>query len=323
MLAFTKLCKGLVIRAISATTAAMTEISRCGYIALIGAPNAGKSTLLNRLVGQKVAIVTPKAQTTRSRVTGVTSEGSTQLIFLDVPGVFNAKQKFEAAMVASAWQAGREADVILYMHDAYKIPGEEAEQFVERVKQSGKPIVLALNKIDAVDDKRLLLERMAWFNERAPWAHIFLISARKGDEVAELKSTLAGMLPEGPWLFDADAMTDMPMRLIASELTREQCFLQLQQELPYTLMVETEQYTPRADGSVEIHQNIIVQNERQKGIVIGKGGSMLKSIGEKARGQIGYAISGTCHLKLFVKVREDWKEKPDAYRYLGLEFTKQ
>ena len=300
----------------------MRENTHCGYIALIGAPNAGKSTLLNRMVGAKVAIVTPKAQTTRSRVTGVTLQGDAQMIFLDVPGVFNAKQKFEQAMVASAWQAGREADVILYLHDARKKPGEEAEQFVERVKQSGKPIVLALNKIDDVDDKRQLLEVMAWFNERAVWAHIFLISARKGDEVDALKTTLAGMLPKGPWLFDEDAMTDMPMRLMASELTREQCFLQLQQELPYTLMVETELYEVRKDGSVNIGQSIIVQNERQKGIVIGKGGQMLKGIGEKARQQIGYTTGTTCHLKLFVKVREDWKEKPEAYQYLGLELPK-
>lgn len=272
------------------------------------------------MVGAKVAIVTPKAQTTRNRVTGVCVSGNTQLVFLDVPGVFNAKQKFEAAMVASAWQAGREADVILYLHDARKKPTEETTQFVERVKQSGKPIVLALNKIDDVPDKRELLEIMAWFNAQAVWNHIFLISARKGDEVDSLKQTLAGMLPAGPWLYDEDAMTDVPMRMMASELTREQCFMALQQELPYTLMVETESYETRKDGSVAINQAIIVQNERQKGIVIGKGGAMLKTIGEKARQQIGYAIDGTCHLKLFVKVREDWKEKPEAYQYLGLEY---
>lgn len=299
----------------------MTDTTHCGYIALIGAPNAGKSTLVNRMVGGKIAIVTPKAQTTRNRVTGVTMSGRAQMIFLDVPGVFEAKQKFEQAMVASAWQAGREADVILYLYDARKPPNEETEAYVERVKQSGKPIVLALNKIDDVDDKRKLLEVMAWFNARAVWQHIFLISARKGDEVDALKETLAGMLPAGPWLYDEDAMTDVPMRQMASELTREQCFLQLQQEIPYTLMVETEVYEVRKDGSVNVGQSIIVQNERQKGIVIGKGGAMLKSIGEKARQQIGYAIDNTCHLKLFVKVREDWKEKPDAYQYMGLEFS--
>lgn len=300
----------------------MTEPqTQCGFVALIGAPNAGKSTLLNRLVGQKIAIVTPKAQTTRSRVTGVCVEGDSQLVFLDVPGVFNAKQKFEQAMVSSAWQAGREADVILFLHDGRKKPSEETAQFIERVKQSGKPIVLAINKIDDVADKRSLLELIAYFNAAAVWNHIFLISARKGDEVDALKTTLAGMLPKGPWLYDADTMTDVPMRMLASELTREQCFLQLQQELPYTLMVETEQYTVNARGEATIHQSIIVQNERQKGIVIGKGGAMLKAIGEKARQQIGYAIDNQCHLKLFVKVREDWKDKPEAYNYMGLEFN--
>lgn len=295
----------------------------CGSIALIGAPNAGKSTLLNRLVGSKIAIVTPKAQTTRSRVTGVVMHGTTQMVFLDVPGVFSAKHSFEKAMVSAAWGAGREADVILYLHDARKPPSEETEMFIERVKQAGKPIVLALNKIDAVEDKRVLLERIAWFNAAAAWNHIFMISARKGDEVEALKTTLAGMLPVGPWHYDEDALTDMPMRMIAAELTREQCFLQLQEELPYTLMVETEQYEPRKDGSVAINQTIIVQNERQKGIVIGKGGAMLKSIGEKARGQIGQMIGAPCHLKLFVKVREDWKEKPEAYRAMGLDFKAQ
>lgn len=299
----------------------MTENTQyCGFIALIGAPNAGKSTLLNRMVGAKVAIVTPKAQTTRSRVTGICVEGAVQLVFLDVPGVFNARQRYEQAMVASAWQAGREADVILYLHDARRTPGDEAAQCVERVKQSGKPLVLALNKIDAVEDKSTLLAQIAWFTERAAWAHIFPISAGRGDQVAALKTALAAMLPPGPWLYDEDAMTDMPMRLMASELTREQCFLKLQQELPYTLMVETEHYTPRSDGSVEIHQTIIVQNERQKAIVIGKGGAMLKEIGARARQHIGRMLDTTCHLKLFVKVREDWKEKPDAYRYMGLEY---
>lgn len=294
--------------------------TKCGSIALIGAPNAGKSTLLNRFVGTKLAIATPKAQTTRSRVTGVVTQGDTQMVFLDVPGVFEADQPFERAMVSAAWGAGREADVILYMHDARKAPSEETEMLIARVKQAGKPIVLAMNKIDTVEDKRILLERIAWFNAAAEWTHIFLISARKGDDVDTLKQTLADMLPQGPWLYDEDALTDMPMRLIAAELTREQCFLQLQEEIPYTLMVETEQYEGRRDGSVALNQTIIVQNERQKMIVLGKGGAMIKSIGEKSRGSIGRMIGAPCHLKLFVKVREDWKEKPEAYRAMGLEY---
>jgi GTP-binding protein Era len=293
---------------------------KCGTIALIGAPNAGKSTLLNRMVGTKLAIVSPKAQTTRSRITGVTVKDNAQLIFTDVPGVFDTEKRFEKAMVDAAWQAAHGADIILFLFDARKPPNAETEKFVERVSQSGRPFLLALNKIDDVEDKRILLERVAWFNERAVWSHIFLISARTGTDVDVLKDTLISMLPEAPWMYDEDALTDVPMRVLASELTREQCFLKLQEEIPYTLTVETEAYESRKDGAINIGQVIIVQNERQKGIVIGKGGAMLKDIGATAREQIGKMAGTTCHLKLFVKVREDWKDRPDAYHYLGLEF---
>jgi GTP-binding protein Era len=299
------------------------SITRCGTIALIGAPNAGKSTLLNRMVGTKISIVTPKAQTTRVRVTGVTVEGETQLVFLDVPGVFEANQSFEKAMVSAAWNSARSADVVMFMHDARKNPTEETHAVVTRIRDMGKPAVIALNKTDAVLDKTILLERVAWFNERAIWHHIFLISARKGDGMEDMRGALADMMPPGPFLYDRDALTDMPMRLCASELTREQCFLKLQEELPYTLTVENEKYEARADGSVEIHQNIIVQNERQKTILIGKGGAMLKAIGERARHEIGRLIGAKCHLYLFVKVRADWKDKPESYSYLGLEFEKK
>ncbi len=297
--------------------------TRCGTIAMIGAPNAGKSTLMNRMVGTKISIVTPKAQTTRVRVTGVTMEGDTQLVFLDVPGVFDATQSFEKAMVNAAWNSARGADVILFMHDARKTPTEETEAVIKRIEQLKKPAIIALNKIDAVADKKVLLERTVWFNERLVWQHIFMISARKGEGVHDLRGALADLMPEGPLLYERDALTDMPMRLVASELTREQCFLKLQEELPYTLTVENEKYETRQDGSVEIHQNIIVQNERQKTILIGTGGQMLKSIGERARHEIGRLIGAKCHLYLFVKVRADWKEKPEAYNYLGLEFNRE
>lgn len=294
--------------------------TRCGTIALIGAPNAGKSTLLNRLVGSKIAIVTPKAQTTRSRVTGVCLAGDTQMIFLDVPGVFDAKQSFERAMVSAAWSGANEADAIAFLYDSYKEPTAETEQALRRISNLGKPLFLALNKIDALKDKGLLLKRVEWFSAQVKWNDIFMTSSLTGEGVDALKTALAKELPEGAWRYPEDAMTDVPMRVIASELTREQCFLRLQQELPYTLTVETEQYTTRDDGSAEIHQIIIVQNERQKGIVIGKGGQMLKAIGEKARAEIGKVIGAKCHLKLFVKVKEDWKERPEAYQYMGLEF---
>jgi GTPase Era involved in 16S rRNA processing len=371
----------------------------CGHIALIGAPNAGKSTLMNRMVGAKISIVTPKAQTTRTRVTGVAMEGEAQLVFVDVPGVFDATQAFEKSMVSAAWNAARSADVILFIHDARKKPDEETENVLARIRDitgaemtrgseagivapplggsqishlgnlvggnspqshiqnmrhstphqnpqegfgsppSGEllrqvspaesknqrqiPVLLALNKTDAVPDKKVLLERTVWFNERLVWQHIFMISARKGDGVQDLRECLAEMMPAGAHLYDRDALTDMPMRLCASELTREQCFLKLQEELPYTLTVENEKYETRADGSVEIHQNIIVQNERQKTILIGKGGAMLKAIGERARHEIGRLIGAKCHLYLFVKVRADWKDKPESYSYLGLEFGKR
>ncbi len=297
--------------------------TKCGHIALIGAPNAGKSTFLNRMVGAKISIVTPKAQTTRVRVTGVTMEGEAQLVFLDVPGVFNASETFEKAMVGAAWNAAKGADVILFIHDARKKPTEETEEVLTRIKQMEKPAIIALNKTDAVADKKVLLERTVWFNERLVWQHIFMISARKGDGVQDVRECLAEMMPAGPLLYDRDALTDMPMRLCASELTREQCFLKLQEELPYTLTVENEKYETRADGSVEIHQNIIVQNERQKTILIGSGGQMLKAIGERARHEIGRLLGAKCHLYLFVKVRADWKNKPESYSYLGLEFEKK
>lgn len=295
--------------------------TRCGHIALIGAPNAGKSTLMNRMVGTKISIVTPKAQTTRTRVTGVMMSGPSQLIFVDVPGVFEANHSFEKAMVNAAWNAAKTADVILFLHDARKKPDDETDRVLARICDLKKPLLLGLNKVDAVKEKKTLLERAAWFNERARWDEIFMISARKGDGVADIRKALETRVPEGPYLYDEDALTDMPMRLVASELTREQCFLKLQQELPYTLTVENEKYDTRKDGSVEIHQNIIVQNERQKTILIGKGGAMLKDIGERARKEIGKLLDAKCHLYLFVKVRADWKEKPESYGYLGLEFS--
>ena len=297
-----------------------SEQTHCGSIALIGAPNAGKSTLLNRLVGMKISIVTPKAQTTRNRVTGVAIEGGAQLVFLDVPGVFNADAGFEKAMVQAAWGGAKQADVILFMFDARKEPREETEQAVQRLSQLGKPIFLALNKVDDVKAKHTLLERVKWFTERAKWNEVFMMSALTGDGVKELKLALAKALPEGPWMYPEDMPTDMPLRMIASELTREQLFLQLQEELPYTLTVETEKYVTGEDGVQEIYQNIIVQNERQKMIVIGKKGAMLKTVGERARKEIRRVSGAPCRLQLFVKVRADWKEKPDAYQYLGLEF---
>jgi len=291
----------------------------CGYIALIGAPNAGKSTLLNALVGQKISIVTPKAQTTRNRITGVVLEGESQLIFIDVPGVFQTSKRFEGAMVETAYHAAAEADVLVFMHDAVRAPSDETTIVIERLKHIGKPMILALNKIDMVKDKKILLDRVAAFQALAPWDWVFMISARKHDGLADLRQHIASKMPAGPWLFPEDHITDVPMRMLAAELTREQCFMLLREELPYTLHVETETYEEQNDGSVKLNQVIVVQNERQKMIVIGKGGAQLKKIGTQAREQISRAFGVEAHVMLFVKVREDWKENPETYRTLGLQ----
>ena len=293
---------------------------RCGFIALIGAPNAGKSTLMNRMVGAKLSIVTPKAQTTRSRITGVVMEGQSQLVFVDVPGVFRAKQRFEQAMVNCAWAGADEADVTLFMFDSSKRPGEEAEEAVRRLSQAKKPLYLVLNKVDLVGNKQALLPLIMWFQERATFADVFMISALEDDGVTELKAMLGTLVPEGRWLYPEDHLTDVPKRILAAEITREKCFMALQQELPYALTVETEAYEERKDGSAKINQVIVVQNERQKMIVLGAKGAMLKSIGEKARKAIAHEWGHPCHLFLFVKVREDWKDKPEYYASLGLAF---
>ncbi|MFZ4125884.1 MAG: GTPase Era [Rickettsiales bacterium] len=296
----------------------MKPETRCGFVALIGAPNAGKSTLLNTLVGTKISIVTPKAQTTRSRITGVCIHNNAQLVLVDVPGVFRAKQRLEKAMVERAWGSAGEADIVLFMHDVKRTPDDETEQMLEQVKGSGKPLYLVLNKVDILEDKAKLLELGTWFKERAPFKDIFMISALKKDGIIDVLEVMAKEVPAGPWLFPEDELTDIPVRFMAAEFTREQCFLRLREELPYTLFVETEEYKERADGSVEIRQIIVVQNERQKMIVLGKGGAQIKEIGAAARQQISRALEQKVHLFLFVKVREDWKDNPEVYRMLGL-----
>lgn len=290
----------------------------CGFVALLGAPNAGKSTLLNTLVGQKIAIVTPKAQTTRSRMLGIAIVGDTQLIFIDVPGIFHAKRAFEKAMVETAWSARAEADVILWLHDSLKKPSDETAAMLERLRDVGKPVALVLNKIDALDNKRTLLELVDWFAARTQLSATFMICARSGDGVAELVDFAIRHMPRSPWLFPEDQCTDAPSRVIASELTREQCFMQLREELPYAVHVETERFETKPDGSVVIHQVIVVENERQKMMVLGKGGQMLKSISQKARANISRELGIAAHVFVFVKVREDWKRDPHIRQHLGI-----
>jgi GTP-binding protein Era len=301
-------------------TSSSPSPKRCGFVALIGAPNAGKSTLMNRIVGSKLSIVTPKAQTTRSRVTGVVVKDNAQIICVDVPGVFNAKQRFEQAMVACAWAGADEADVIAFLFDVTKKPSEETEAALARIGSGKAPRILVLNKVDAIKDKSHLLPLIEWFNARLEFPSIILISALSGDGVNDLLQRIISFLPESEWLYDEDYLTDVPKRLLAAEMTREQCFFKLREELPYSLMVETETYEERADGSIKIHQVITVQNERQKTIVLGKSGAMLKLIGENARKQIERSWQCRCHLFLFVRVREDWKDKPEHYSTLGLSF---
>lgn len=292
--------------------------SRCGFVALLGAPNAGKSTLLNAVVGQKIAIVTPKAQTTRSRMLGIALHGDAQLIFIDVPGIFNAKRDFEKAMVDAAWSAMADADVALWMHDALKKPSEETEAMVARLAASGKPVALVLNKVDALENKQELFALVEWFAERLKPVQNFMISARRHDGVDDVLNYVASQVKPGPWLYPEDQLTDAPSRFIAAELTREQCFMKLREELPYALHVETEKYETKPDGSVAIHQIIVVENERQKMMVLGKGGQMLKTIGTKARESISRELGCTAHVFLFVKVREDWKSDAHVRSELGL-----
>lgn len=291
---------------------------RCGFVALLGAPNSGKSTLLNRLVGAKISIVTPKAQTTRTRVLGITVKGGTQLIFIDTPGVFAPKKRLDRAMVAAAWGGAKSADIVAVLVDASRPVGDDTRRIVEGLKQEGARAILILNKIDLIK-REPLLTLADELNREGIFTDIFMVSALSGDGVADLIVYLSSRLPEGPWLYPEDQLSDMPKFLLAAEVTREQLYLQLQQELPYAAAVETESWTPLEDGSARIEQVIYVERESQKPIVIGKGGARIKSIGEAARLELERILGHRVHLFLRVKVL-DWSERPEHYRALGLDF---
>ena len=293
--------------------------TRCGFVALIGAPNAGKSTLLNALVGSKVTIVSHKVQTTRALIRGITLAGKSQLIFVDTPGIFAPKRRLDRAMVTTAWSGAHEADLVGVLIDARKGIDEEAEALLARLADVKPMKILILNKIDLVPrDTLLLLTKIA--NEKAKFDSTFMISALTGDGVADLKAWLAERMPPSPWLYPPDQMSDAPMRQLAAEITREKLFERLHQELPYHSTVETETWKELRGGDVRIEQTIYVERESQRKIVIGKGGQTLKSIGESARREIAEA---KVHLFLFVKVREGWGEDPERYRAMGLEFPKE
>ena len=301
----------------------MPAAPRCSTVAILGAPNAGKSTLLNALVGTKVSIVTPKVQTTRSLITGVGIAGDAQLIFLDTPGIFVPKQRLEKAMVAAAWKGAKGADLSLVMVDARRSPnaiGDDTEKIIDGLRGSQRSAVLALNKIDCVDRPSLLALTAALAGEGSLFTDVFMISALNGDGVADLKAHLGSTAPYGPWLYPRDQLSGVPMRFMAQEITREKLFLALHEELPYSLALEHIRWEDRADGSVRIDQNVLVSREAHKRIVVGKGGTLIRNVGQAARVELEDLLSRKVHLFLNVKVRERWTKEPNRYRDMGLDF---
>jgi GTP-binding protein Era len=293
---------------------------KCGHVAVIGAPNAGKSTLVNALVGQKVAIVSPKAQTTRVRLMGVALEGDAQIILVDTPGIFAPNRRLDRAMVAAAWEGAQEADLILLVVDSRAGAGPKVEKVLESLKHRPERKWLLLNKVDiAAKDKLLTLtQKLA---DACVFEEIYYISADKGEGMAELKAAIAAAMPEGDWHFPEDQVSDASERIMAAEITREQLYLQLHDELPYASTVETEKYVERPDGSVEIYQQILVERETQRAIILGKGGSRIKSIGAAAREEITKLMGVKVHLYLHVKVKPDWDEDRSVYRDMGLDWV--
>ena len=292
---------------------------RAGFVAIVGAPNVGKSTLLNRLVGAKVSIVSPKVQTTRTRVLGICIEGPAQIIFIDTPGIFQPRRRLDRAMVAAAWIGTADADKVLLLVDASRGLDRNTAAIVKKLKRAERTVILAINKIDLVN-KPDLLALAAELNEAGAFTDTFMISAETGDGVADLMALLAGRVAAGRWLFPEDQISDMPGRLTAAEITREQLYLQLHKELPYAAAVETESWKDQDDGSLRIEQVVYVERGSQKAIVLGKKGSRVKSIGEAARKELEEIFGRRVHLFLFVKVRGNWGDDPERYRDLGLDF---
>jgi len=293
---------------------------RCGLIAILGAPNAGKSTLVNNLVGQKVAIVSPKAQTTRARLMGIAIEGDAQLLLVDTPGIFAPERRLDRAMVAAAWEGTEGADAIALVVDGKGGIGPKVMQVLESLAGRPEPKLLILNKVDLADKPKLLTHAQK-LNDAMAFDETFFVSAQTGDGVPELKAALAKRVPEGPWHFPEDQVSDATERMIAAEVTREQLYLQLHAELPYASAVETEKYIERADGSLEIHQQILVGRPTQRAIVLGKGGARLKEIGSRARAELSRITGVPVHLYLHVKVSPKWEEDRSLYREIGLDWV--
>ncbi|WP_166294476.1 GTPase Era [Bradyrhizobium sp. 2S1] len=298
------------------------DATRCGFVALIGAPNVGKSTLVNALVGSKVTIVSRKVQTTRALIRGIVIEGNAQIILVDTPGIFAPRRRLDRAMVSTAWSGAHDADLVCVLLDAKAGIDEEAQAILAKLESVAHPKILVLNKVDLVQREKLLAMAQA-ANERMRFEHTFMISALSGDGVDDLRWTLAQMVPEGPFHYPEDQMSDAPMRHLAAEITREKIYSHLHQELPYQSTVETDSWTDRKDKSIRIEQTIYVERESQRKIVLGRGGATIKSIGAQARAELAEIMGVPVHLFLFVKVRENWGDDPDRYREMGLEFPKE
>ena len=306
----------------------MTDISdqaplpaqQCGLVAIVGAPNAGKSTLVNALVGQKVAIVSPKAQTTRVRLMGVAIHEQAQIMLVDTPGIFEPRRRLDRAMVAAAWGGAQDADLIALVVDSKTGLGAKVEKIADALKGRSEPKILILNKVDIADKGKLLIHAQK-LSERLDFQEIFMISATTGDGLMDLKAALAKAMPESPWHFPPDQVSDATDRMLAAEVTREQLYLQLHAELPYAAAVETEKYDERPDGSVEIHQQILIGRTSQRAIILGKGGQRLKEIGSRARAELSNLLGVKVHLYLHVKVKPDWEEDRGVYRDIGLEWV--
>jgi GTPase len=307
---------------VESTSGAGSGERACGFVALIGAPNVGKSTLVNALVGSKVTIVSRKVQTTRALIRGIVIEDNAQIILVDTPGIFSPKRRLDRAMVSTAWSGAHDADLVCVLLDAKAGIDEEADAILNKLASVAHPKILVLNKIDLIPREKLLALAQA-ANDRMKFEHTFMISALSGDGVDDLRKTLARMVPPGPFHYPEDQMSDAPLRHLAAEITREKIYRQLHQELPYQSTVETDSWTERKDKSVRIEQTIFVERESQRKIVLGKGGATIKSIGADARKEIAEIVGQPVHLFLFVKVRENWGNDPDRYREMGLEFPKE
>jgi GTP-binding protein Era len=296
--------------------------TRCGFVALIGAPNVGKSTLVNALVGSKVTIVSRKVQTTRALIRGIVVENNAQIILVDTPGIFAPRRRLDRAMVSTAWSGAHDADIVCVLLDARAGIDDEADAILSRLEAVAHPKILVINKIDLVPREKLLALTQA-ANQRLSFQQTFMVSALSGDGVDDLRRALAAAVPEGPFHYPEDQMSDAPLRHLAAEITREKIYRSLHQELPYQSTVETESWTERKDGSVRIEQTIYVERESQRKIVLGKGGATIKAIGAEARKEIAEIVGQPVHLFLFVKVREGWGDDPERFREMGLEFPKE